>query len=517
MKNIKIQSLLVAVALLSVYASYSIGMNQYPGYDASLMVNLAYRLELGQTAPRDFFSPMPPLFSLGSKIAFVLFGSYWAALCALGALFYVGAAFIIGRASMAITESWRAILTALVCFFLSGIFYGFWWHNTMTGLVGAILMLFFTEQAISRKIDASLGILCGILITTKPNIAFPMFALVQVWIWAPRHIVGITKLAAVECTAISFLTAIAISYASGQSPTEYLRAISDIAAKRVAAPVGILLHSSSSIQNYARNASIFALVQILIVLGSLLIVSVVPNLKAEASAKIQTPNLRTEINVRRYATFVCLACTLAGIALNGDYFHASLPILAALIAILPRFEFKNLRRVVIFPVKVLIGGAATIFFAHVGMGGLNRDRVYTTGPGAFWEPPSSSTVAGAGFFKNATIGWQLQQFNREVEMFLKNRLGDKVFFGPRVEFGYAAFSKVPPRGMPLWFDSEAAWPAGAERKVLENFRANKFDVLIFFQGDTTNMPSDLIETIDREFINALPTSKFQQATILIRK
>ena len=58
-----------------------------------------------------------------------------------------------------------------------------------------------------------------------------------------------------------------------------------------------------------------------------------------------------------------------------------------------------------------------------------------------------------------------------------------VFFGPRMEFSYAAFNLQSPKFLPIWWDPGAAFSLSQESKYVASWEQHRFGTLIFYKND----------------------------------
>jgi tetratricopeptide (TPR) repeat protein len=76
---------------------------------------------------------------------------------------------------------------------------------------------------------------------------------------------------------------------------------------------------------------------------------------------------------------------------------------------------------------------------------------------------------------------------------MKNELpNQKIFFGPRMEFGYLYTKSLSPYGMPLWWHPGTSYGLFDEKKIINNFIKAKFDVLIFPKVEKFRIPDEIL-------------------------
>ena len=88
--------------------------------------------------------------------------------------------------------------------------------------------------------------------------------------------------------------------------------------------------------------------------------------------------------------------------------------------------------------------------------GIARDRVQSIGPQRFFEYEERHTLTG-GFFDGLHCGDIFDEVLKEVAEVLRREPSSTVWFGPRMQWGYAAFNKPSPLHQPgIWDRSDVA-------------------------------------------------------------
>jgi hypothetical protein len=186
----------------------------------------------------------------------------------------------------------------------------------------------------------------------------------------------------------------------------------------------------------------------------------------------------SEMQVQRLATLT------AGIGLfafftNGESKLTDLPLWFVPLFVLMKAESRVRRGLVAYCTAVSLAGLTL---------GYTRHRVKGIGPDMFWEANGVELLASPPiFFKNFKAGPRFRQAIEEISTHLKtaNLTGREVpvFFGPRIEFGYAAFGLPSPRGFPIfWWWGGVSYPIRDEGIVVERFK-NYAPLLCFFYAD----------------------------------
>jgi hypothetical protein len=151
---------------------------------------------------------------------------------------------------------------------------------------------------------------------------------------------------------------------------------------------------------------------------------------------------------------------------------------------------------------LLLGGVALIF-------GETRVRVRYIGAGAFYSSEPLVEIPGIAFFQGFHVSPRLREVVEEVEEAVVDYGAQSedgqlnVFFGPRMEFAYAAFRIQSPTQLPIWYHPGNSFPEGQIQAVSDSWLSHQFDVCIFLRAgesaDFTYMPPDIVHSIETEY------------------
>ena len=204
----------VVVALLSLCAAsftYHCGMLGFRGADQSLLLDVAYRVHLGQHPYTDFFTTFPPIFFWGCKTAFGLFGVKWQSLVVLEAFVSQLGFLICNFLLLKITErKWLSGIGAAAIVVMTCSLFGFWWYDGVTDLIGCILLLTVAWRAKSQSI-LSLVVLVAVntvLLYCKLNIGLGLTFLICLYFLTVKNV---TECVAYLCSMFTIGTIVAAS------------------------------------------------------------------------------------------------------------------------------------------------------------------------------------------------------------------------------------------------------------------------------------------------------------------
>ena len=115
--------------------------------------------------------------------------------------------------------------------------------------------------------------------------------------------------------------------------------------------------------------------------------------------------------------------------------------------------------------------------------GFVRYRVQCIGYGSFYEPELAAAAPGVPFFASMHTGQRFPRVIAEIKTVLAQPGTGTVFFGPRMEWGYAAFNLPSPEHLPVWWHRGSSYAVADEAEIFNRWRQHKFDKLIFLKGD----------------------------------
>jgi len=139
--------------------------------------------------------------------------------------------------------------------------------------------------------------------------------------------------------------------------------------------------------------------------------------------------------------------------------------------------------------------------------GQGRLRVKYIGP--FYTDSSLIKIQNIPFFDNYDVSPQLGAVVGDIKLTLaqynkKDLLQQKIFFGPRIQFAYAAFHINSPTKLPVWFHPGVSYSLQDSQKVIDSFVEHKFDLCIFARYgegsvDFTYLPGEIINALNRNY------------------
>jgi hypothetical protein len=456
----------------------------------------------GQIPYKDFYVTAPLLFFLGSGWAFQLFGVSFSAFPALAALYSVVSFYLLFwiLRRLDVRYGWALALAASVEI-MAMVSVAYWWYNPITSiaaclfLAASLLLLREPKQNINRAIF----ILCLFLLaTSKPNVAGPLILFSVL-------ILGLSQKAFKSfwcCALISFLFFMLLLVA-------YQINLLDLIASYTSASSRGWPSMDRFSQNQGPNVVKKWKILIRFILFPVLL-------------KLAYLSLRGGLRSIFSREFLLLlgSSVTAFIAFftNGEPKITDLPQLflpCALFALFPISVSSRITKIKILhnPLyfKKVLSCLLFLILLYLSYTGLNlghtRFRVELIGPGTFYQDPPEILVGNINpFFKNLWTGPILISTLNEIQVELdaqkmRTSNGLKVFFGPRMEFGYAAFSQPPPKGEPIfWWDKGVSFPVSALSAVIQKFKNEAFNLCIFRFEDFIYIPKEIRLILNQDYI-----------------
>lgn len=451
------------------------GRTQFGAFDYNVLVDTGWRQIQGQRPYVDFLTTTPPGFILGIRYAYELFGVSWDAGLYFAGVF-VCLSFLwtywllreltLGRlASMLVALAVESSAMLILCF---------WWYNDSAIVMATLFLLSCTlcaRQARELRWSAQLSFVVSLmlLLLMKPNVAGVALAggLFFLLLCSPRKI----RLLLLTCFGV--VGSGLLLLANHVSPAALFMAYRAAAKERG----GLNTFGFDQMNNLQlTDVSVW---------GALLAIPMLYLL----------PGMLRDLRTGRWRG-ICFALlfwvapvvSVYALATNGEFREVEWAVLMGLGSVLAfglRVPGPFLRRT-----YIAILCAATAANLYLGAA---RARTYTIGPHLFFEW-SNNAVIKEGFLKNLRASSTLVEVEREVKQ-ARGEAQGTIFFGPRVDFNYAALALPSPRNLPVWWHPGTSFARSNEHSLVQAWQAHHFDTLIFLKGDYTYYPPDLLAII----------------------
>ena len=86
----------------------------------------------------------------------------------------------------------------------------------------------------------------------------------------------------------------------------------------------------------------------------------------------------------------------------------------------------------------------------------------------------------------------------QVDLMIDRCAGERLFFGPRMQWTYAASSRLP-IGQPVWWDPDVSFPAVDQPKYIKSFLGNAERHPDLFENDMTYYSPEFIQAIRDQY------------------
>jgi hypothetical protein len=472
-------------SLFFVWFLFHFGNRQFGGWDFSILIDTGWRQILGQHPYTDFITPNPPGFNLGIYYAFRLFGVTWNAQIFATILFCLTTFFWIYWLLRRIAAS------LLVAFFLAFTIEGvtclplcFWWYNDVTSVLASVFLL---SAIVYAQLDTQRGesgrqhavwwsylLSLALLGLMKPNIAGLLILSSTVLLFfavrSKRRMLVATAAGVALCLTILLL--------------HHIRLSDMIASYRaVAIERGGL--SRFGLGGYTR------LQKLLLLLWTTLFAAPLAALLPRLLAAWRQGR-------RRDFAFLLLflpafPITVYGMLTNGEIKDSETSLLVlscGVLCLVLHQTGSRLRSLFVAMTISMLGGAIYL--------GAARERVYSIGPGQFFEYTNASRPIRDKFFSSLIATAYFDDVQRAVRQATAS-FPSPVFLGPRLEFDYADLRIPSPTGWPIYYQPGTSFARRDVPRVTEIWKAHHFQTLIFLGDDRTFYPADLLQYIDDNY------------------
>jgi hypothetical protein len=521
-------------AALAVFIALFIlhyGMHQIGGYDQSNLVDSSWRLFKGQTVYVDFPFTLPIAYTLGGKFAFQWFGVYWRSFIEMMALFAVPTfAWSLFLLAQLFGRSWTTLLWAMSVQIFSAMMAAYWTYNPITAVSAVLYTLsatYWLRRPQEKIAMASYGAALLLLATMKPNVAGILIPGVSVLLFASAklrwNLIWISLgafalfLAFLAVNNMSF-TGTITGYLSvarrGASLAPFLIDLDPLEkCMGLVVLISILLPAILALSQSRENPrSLVSWIPAAAMLVGFCFFIANKENKPVGEATIFVPVALALILGRRslrslspwIPTFVLLA-GLYGFITNSEQKLVDMPpVLCA--AILLAAEMRSpvfLTEGPVFQMPVwwnrYLALACVVLSVTALAQGVARDRIQSIGPVQFFEWDDSRHTIADGFFKGLHCGDVLDEVIKEVTEVMRRNPSSTFWFGPRMQWGYAAFDKSSPLHEPVIWDPDTMFDDSHREFYFNNFLQNRRQVLVLFKNDVTHYTQEEVQRISQQY------------------
>jgi hypothetical protein len=491
--------LLVCSALLSWHLVF--GMQLISNLDAGVLIHVAWLEYHGAIAYHDFSSGFPPLFLVPAGWAFSLWGPSWFSLVLLIGLFssgtFVWSYFILLKAGVLSSEALGYSLALQIIVLMPT---SFWWYNEISWMVCS-LFIASTLGVLSKNSDKTFStisfIISGALVgLSKANMGPPLiFLILLVVLLNKRYVFVVTSVTGMCTLALLFLDASRIGVLD-------------------------LIHNYQSVSGRVNFTTALYFIQrpyefeneIQIKLLVLLVFATFSLIRFVGSESISKRNLLVCLMLVGVVSFFAIMTNFQRKAVAS----------ACLIVILPFITKPSILKA---PYSFFCWAMSiTILFAYCVLAlmvGYDRSWLLYYGCCSYDPPGWRVRIDDPPFFR----GMILSRFDAQVvsnlsmvvrDLHLHQDLDKKVFFGPDVDFAYAAFDLRSPRGLPLFWETIPSGQQSLDPRV-QRFLQTKFDVCVFLKYQGINQMAFIPVEIQKDVIEKYDVHSYPLLSVYIRK
>ena len=475
--QVAFSSVMLIPITLSIWATW-FGRIQLSTYDASSLIDLAWRLNSGQSPGSDFPNTLPPVHIFLTKLSWLLFGYQWTSFTWLSLVFtivlLISSIFAWVYCSRNRSSSQTMVLISLMV--IPHVVIGHLWHSSSTALIAVATSCWFIavmRNAASKPIQCIFGFHLAMLICAKPNIGLPM-ALILVSLCILTLLRDWVALSRVFCC--TFVGASLIFYVSGVNLRDYSHTLIGLVGSRSTPnmffPDGIDGYFQNRLVTLYLSCTILLMVYVYVSLSSLL-------------RKQTSQWLELMVGIGTFST------GLFGMATNWDIKESSIPLMLFGLLILSSVASSRVtsilrREVLTLPLLILVTWVLLSSF----MLGASRWRMELTGP--MFQRGVTNEFRGAMLHevKGSPL---LHAVVEQTQKVLEAENPKSVFFGPRMEFLYSQYGIESPIGLPIWWHEGTSYLPSDFVDIRRAFEDRKFDILIFFKNDYTRFPGPLLQ------------------------
>ncbi len=466
----------------------------FGGMDGSAISQAGWRYYLGQTPYVDFHTVAPPCYLVVPGLAFSLFGVSWFSLVQITAIFSAGTFLL--HYWLLRRLSWNLRWSLTLAFMTQAITLlpVSWWTYNQTTSIATILFgaaACLLARSPTLRLNQAVLILTMVMLSwMKPNVAGLMLIGTSViLLWNPR-----TRIVYAACALIGAVISILLLICCRVNPLAMIHSYLASGGR-----LGNLTMLSICLWRSHEMEAAISLI-LLVPLFIALLIKGNPFTLPRPWPESYRPILGL--------AGLTMLCGIFGTATNNEDSMVDAAIIlcgAALWLFHPDAGGTDIAGTDPLQRRLpdILACTSVVFFSIFGLfDSISRDRIASIGPGTFFEYTPVIEAQSPPFFKGMLTGERLLGVLSDITSTLAQQgIHDKesVFFGPRIDFGYAAYNFIPHKGMFLW------WPGTGEASdeemdvVLSNFAAWRPRLCLFLINDFTYMPKRMLQYLGENY------------------
>lgn len=470
----------IAAALLCTVLIEWSGHRQWHLWDLSMVVDSAWRTYLGQRPGVDYISPLPIGFDAIGGVAFRVFGISWSALVHIAAVWACLCLiweFVLLRA-LRVSRSWALLISGSICA-VTLVQKSFLYHSAFSTPIAAILLttcFYLLRERASMLALVSLWLASAVLLLGKQNAALSVVLVAALAAVTPRlrvRVIAALVLSAAAAFGIIVLVAGSVS------------------------PVWQSTVTAGSMRGLPNTTALFGIYSGLGQTAFWFDIVTVALAFTPLGRRLLSGLTRHE----QLLSVGAMMVALYGMSTNNDLKMTDLPPL--IVAVFVPIALGGSSRWIVRP-QVALGAILALGIA-AGMVRLtlsgSAGRVFTSGP-------LTEMGGDDAFFRGLAAGPRLAAIDRDVTKVAAQIGPRRVFFGPALEFAYAAHGFVPPAGLPLWWHPGTSYALAQSDQIVRRFTEHPPSAAVFILNDWPGMPRGIYQFLlgpdyDRRLVGGL--------------
>ena len=488
------------VAALSLAAGiHWCGLRQFGGFDHSIVVDFGWRLISGQQPFTDFPVTAPPGFFLGAYYAYAAFGVSWHALV-LGIATFSGVTFFWSLWLLAqfIESRWIRFVIAFAMQALCILTVSYWWYNPITTTSG---ILFSLAAYAWLRCPSRVGLqfsYCAslfLLASTKPNVAAPLIIVVTAVLLTSRE----HRIRVIVLSMLTFGAFVLWLSLHDISVIDTVRGYRGVA-KQGLKP-GPFFDNSKRFEVSVALITLFYVLLPLAVCLSCVALMLRQWRAAAIGLGCVAAGLSNFVSAGE-TKLVDTGIVLIGVALVAYASGAWQPSAHARVS-----QWNRLLSAYLAGIMIILSSAAVAV-------AFTRHRVHGIGENLFFEYALKREPFPDGYFRGLRTGRLFEDTYAQVRAEVIGAGRTRIFFGPRMQWGYAAVGLPSPVGPPVWWHGGVAFPHEHMPIYVDRFVEQQHDLLIYLKDDMTYYPPELMAAIQRDYVQ---DQRHSQLTVFRRR
>lgn len=189
-------------------------------------------------------------------------------------------------------------------------------------------------------------------------------------------------------------------------------------------------------------------------------------------------------SARSAISLFALAAGTYGFISNNDLKVVDLPLqLLSGIFLIALPEGSKMKLTIPGPWKLYLVAFLSVLTSVSIAQAVTRHRVQIMGYGLFFEYELRDAPLSNDFFRGLDAGNNLEAAIERISDLTSLPNRRPIFFGPRLQWAYAAFRIGSPRNEPIWWHPGVAFAQGDEAMYLQHWLQAGFDSLVFLDPD----------------------------------